>query len=208
MPCENRTGDSPQKISHAPSPEKMLRQLWGPLHLRPGTQPDAMLVRRFAACPARCRQSRGLSLSRVPARGHRRAMHKTASPDRTAVSTHDTSFPPEQCPLCGTPNECQLATHDCYKGLCWCQKVNVTADALEKLPREMQRAACLCRSCLERLARGEKWSPVSEARRANGPALMSERDYYTDENGSFVFTAGYLSARGYCCGNGCRHCPY
>ncbi|WP_420385364.1 DUF5522 domain-containing protein [Roseivirga sp.] len=33
-------------------------------------------------------------------------------------------------------------------------------------------------------------------------------DYYLDENGLLVFTAHYLKKRGYCCKNGCRHCPY
>lgn len=33
-------------------------------------------------------------------------------------------------------------------------------------------------------------------------------DYYIDKNGRFVFTAHYLKKRGYCCQNGCRHCPY
>jgi len=33
------------------------------------------------------------------------------------------------------------------------------------------------------------------------------RDYYL-EGGVMVFTASYLKRRGYCCGNGCRHCPY
>ena len=36
---------------------------------------------------------------------------------------------------------------------------------------------------------------------------LSESDYYI-ENGAWVFTASYLKRRGYCCGNGCRHCPY
>ena len=31
--------------------------------------------------------------------------------------------------------------------------------------------------------------------------------YYL-ENGSVVFTETYLSKRGECCGNKCRHCPY
>ncbi|MFK7865708.1 MAG: DUF5522 domain-containing protein [Pseudohongiellaceae bacterium] len=31
---------------------------------------------------------------------------------------------------------------------------------------------------------------------------------YTIENGSYVFTEKYLRERGYCCKNGCRHCPY
>jgi hypothetical protein len=33
-------------------------------------------------------------------------------------------------------------------------------------------------------------------------------DYYFDESGLMVMTAKYLLDRGYCCGNGCRHCPY
>jgi len=32
-------------------------------------------------------------------------------------------------------------------------------------------------------------------------------DYYV-EAGRYVFTAAYLKSRGWCCGNGCRHCPY
>jgi hypothetical protein len=32
-------------------------------------------------------------------------------------------------------------------------------------------------------------------------------DYYIDQE-RFVWTAHYLSKRGYCCKNGCRHCPY
>jgi iron complex transport system substrate-binding protein len=37
--------------------------------------------------------------------------------------------------------------------------------------------------------------------------LTEGRDYYI-ENGAMVFTASYLERRGYCCGSGCRHCPY
>jgi iron complex transport system substrate-binding protein len=37
--------------------------------------------------------------------------------------------------------------------------------------------------------------------------LTEARDYYT-EGGAMVFTASYLQRRGYCCGSGCRHCPY
>lgn len=32
-------------------------------------------------------------------------------------------------------------------------------------------------------------------------------DYYL-ENGYVVFTEYYHLKRGYCCGSGCRHCPY
>jgi hypothetical protein len=37
--------------------------------------------------------------------------------------------------------------------------------------------------------------------------LVEDVDYYFDQ-GLMVLTAHYLSKRGYCCGNGCRHCPY
>lgn len=32
-------------------------------------------------------------------------------------------------------------------------------------------------------------------------------DYYFDK-GLMVLTEHFLRKRGYCCGNGCRHCPY
>lgn len=32
-------------------------------------------------------------------------------------------------------------------------------------------------------------------------------DYYF-ENGLMVLTEHFLKKRGYCCKNGCRHCPY
>lgn len=37
--------------------------------------------------------------------------------------------------------------------------------------------------------------------------LVENVDFYI-ENGNYVFTAHYLTNRGYCCENRCRHCPY
>ena len=37
--------------------------------------------------------------------------------------------------------------------------------------------------------------------------LIEGIDYYV-ESGLLVFTEYYLRERGYCCTNGCRHCPY
>ena len=39
------------------------------------------------------------------------------------------------------------------------------------------------------------------------PKLIEGEDYYF-EDGLMVLTAKFLLDRGYCCGNGCRHCPY
>jgi hypothetical protein len=32
--------------------------------------------------------------------------------------------------------------------------------------------------------------------------------YYINEQGLFVLTEKFHLERGYCCGNGCKHCPY
>lgn len=41
-----------------------------------------------------------------------------------------------------------------------------------------------------------------------GVDLKEGEDYYLNEQGLLVFTAKYHQKRGYCCQNGCRHCPY
>jgi hypothetical protein len=38
--------------------------------------------------------------------------------------------------------------------------------------------------------------------------LQDGIDFYFDESGLIVFTKKYHLKRGYCCGNGCRNCPY
>ena len=44
---------------------------------------------------------------------------------------------------------------------------------------------------------------------AHDAAVAAGEPGYTDpDSGLFVLTDAYLRDRGYCCGNGCRHCPY
>lgn len=38
--------------------------------------------------------------------------------------------------------------------------------------------------------------------------LKENEHYYFNKNGLLVFTEKYLLERGYCCENGCKHCPY
>jgi hypothetical protein len=38
--------------------------------------------------------------------------------------------------------------------------------------------------------------------------LIEGEDFYFNEDGLMVLTEKYHLERGYCCGNGCRHCPY
>jgi hypothetical protein len=49
--------------------------------------------------------------------------------------------------------------------------------------------------------------PGQKDKESSSNKLEEGRDYYT-EDGKFVFTAYFLSTRGYCCKSGCRHCPY
>ena len=43
--------------------------------------------------------------------------------------------------------------------------------------------------------------------RTNEKSFVEGVDYYY-ESGLMVLTGHVLKKRGYCCGNGCRHCPY
>jgi hypothetical protein len=42
---------------------------------------------------------------------------------------------------------------------------------------------------------------------ATAKEMIAGKHYYF-ENGFMVFTEAWHTQRGYCCGNGCRHCPY
>jgi hypothetical protein len=55
----------------------------------------------------------------------------------------------------------------------------------------------------------ELLTPLATNEPIKGDELRSRNseDYYL-EGATVVFTAGFHLRRGYCCGNGCRHCPY
>ncbi len=38
--------------------------------------------------------------------------------------------------------------------------------------------------------------------------LKEGLDFYYNEQGFVVLTEKYHLDKGYCCGNGCKHCPY
>lgn len=38
--------------------------------------------------------------------------------------------------------------------------------------------------------------------------LIEGIDYYINEDGYVVLTEKFHLDKGYCCGNGCKHCPY
>jgi Family of unknown function (DUF5522) len=38
--------------------------------------------------------------------------------------------------------------------------------------------------------------------------LTEGKDYYYNDDGYVVLTEKYHLDKGFCCGNGCKHCPY
>lgn len=38
--------------------------------------------------------------------------------------------------------------------------------------------------------------------------MLQADEYYMLTDGRLVFTAQYHLRRGYCCGSGCKHCPF
>lgn len=104
-----------------------------------------------------------------------------------------------RCPLCGKPNDCQLCTQAAYKGPCWCTKAKIPEELLARVPDEARNKACICRECVSAFHREQAIS---------GPPKLLAGDFYFDPGGLMVFTAAHHWRRGYCCGSGCRHCPY
>jgi hypothetical protein len=109
------------------------------------------------------------------------------------------NFCAQTCPLCGNANQCQLATTDGYKGPCWCAAETFPPEFLASVPEESRRTACVCRQCVVT-------ARCDEARARKAP-LPQPGDFYI-EGHNVVFTAQYHRRRGYCCGSGCRHCPF
>ena len=48
----------------------------------------------------------------------------------------------------------------------------------------------------------------SDSTHSPAPELKEGEDYEMDQNGNLVFTEAYHLKRGYCCQNGCKHCPF
>ncbi len=56
---------------------------------------------------------------------------------------------------------------------------------------------------------GDEPTVPPAAQAAHDQAVATGRSVYVDpDTGYLVFTTATLLAQGYCCGSGCRHCPY
>jgi Family of unknown function (DUF5522) len=110
------------------------------------------------------------------------------------------------CNNCNTQFNCDV------NGNCWCMQYPQILTAEEN-------AKCLCEACLKEKIIAKSLVIIADIKNGNDNVLekvqqlpktsilLEGLDYYT-ENSFFVFTAWYHLRKGYCCKNGCRHCPY
>jgi hypothetical protein len=77
--------------------------------------------------------------------------------------------------------------------------VKIPDELIAQVPADLKNKACICRACVMKFHR-------DQASRVSPPKIIPG-DFYFD-GGLMVFTADYHLRRGYCCGSGCRHCPY
>lgn len=114
----------------------------------------------------------------------------------------------KSCKSCGAAFTCQA---EGSSDACWCARWPAL------LPPDSD-ADCLCPSCLQARLRKHidafvadylagKVENLALNHRTDSRELIEGIDYYL-EHGRWVLTAWYHLKRGYCCGSGCRHCPY
>jgi prepilin-type N-terminal cleavage/methylation domain-containing protein/prepilin-type processing-associated H-X9-DG protein len=83
---------------------------------------------------------------------------------------------PNQCPLCGGANECQLCSPATYKGSCWCTRVEISEALLARAPENSRNRACICRYCVEKFQREQEFSNHQMTHAARySPALAAPK---------------------------------
>lgn len=65
---------------------------------------------------------------------------------------------------------------------------------------------CLCNNCLEEI--NNKVASAGNYAFPSKKEMLIEGLHFYKEGNNFVFTELYHFIKGYCCGNGCRHCVY
>ena len=101
--------------------------------------------------------------------------------------------------VCRCPDDCLVAPQDaCRHGLASWWAILESVEREERTTVGVERGAAPRRRPLD--------AAVTEVHRRAVDA--GEAGYLDPGTGLFVMTSSYLAARGTCCGQGCRHCPY
>jgi len=78
---------------------------------------------------------------------------------------------PNQCPLCGGANACQLCSPAAYKGSCWCARIEMPDALLARVPENFRNRACICHDCVVKFQRERltiQNSPAASKRNEDG----------------------------------------
>ena len=105
-----------------------------------------------------------------------------------------------RCPRCSVPFFCNKADIT----LCQCSSVELSEQTRAFLSKTS--FSCLCKDCLIEIDDQVKTAAAYSA--ADKNTELIENIHYYKEGPNWVFTELYHMLRGYCCKNGCRHCPY
>lgn len=109
---------------------------------------------------------------------------------------HETSC----CPRCGSEMTCKVGNIT----QCDCFSVNISDETRNYLTKTDY--GCVCNRCLMELNR--KMGEVSRYPFPTRKEQFVEGLHFYRDADRWVFTEAYHMARGYCCGNNCRHCAY
>ncbi|HOX55290.1 MAG TPA: cysteine-rich CWC family protein [Candidatus Paceibacterota bacterium] len=74
-------------------------------------------------------------------------MNAAAPQVMPAIPGDGNAIDPTRCPLCGAPNECQLAAGVSSNAQCWCAAKRFPRELLDRVPEHAQRRACICERC-------------------------------------------------------------
>jgi len=56
---------------------------------------------------------------------------------------------PCRCPVCGSANACAMAASPPSAEPCWCTRVQLSQQLLQKVPLAARDKACICQACVQ-----------------------------------------------------------
>ncbi|WP_307200801.1 cysteine-rich CWC family protein [Paenibacillus harenae] len=68
------------------------------------------------------------------------------------------------CPICGQPNHCGVATSSINESgsACWCFHVSIPDGLIALVPPHLRGKSCICRSCVDAYHESDKESSALE----------------------------------------------
>jgi len=106
----------------------------------------------------------------------------------------------KECPSCHKNFECQP------ENIAICQCVDLEIGLALRAHLAKSKKDCYCADCLQEL--NKICEQAAQEPLPQKASEFVEGKHFYQKNGLWIFSKYYLIQRGYCCGNGCKHCPY